>query len=192
MGQIPPFMQGEGQQAPEPAKKNNTVLWVVLAVVLGGGCFVCVILAAILFPVFSQARKAAMTTQSLSNIKQIATGLMIYSGDYDDRLPKADQWQDLLYPYTKNADLFVPPYKDQPGGYALNSVLSQVYLYNIPDPFRTPMVFESAEAGSNLSGGIDDLRKAEAKAAIGMADSSARRVDILNASSFDWNPKLTK
>lgn len=185
-------MQGEGQPTPQPAKKNNTVLWVVLAVVLGGSCFVCIIAAAILLPVFSQARKAAIATQSLSSVKQIATGLMMYSADFDDRLPKADEWQDAVFPYVQNEELFIPPYKDQPGGYAFNQALSQVFLYDIPIPEKTPMVFESIEAGRNLTGGLDDLRNKEPKAAIGMADSSARRVEILGASSYEWAPKISK
>src|SRR5262245_31869037 len=46
------------------------------------------ILAAILFPVFAQAKAAAKKTACLSNTKQIGTGLMIYLADYDDQFPK--------------------------------------------------------------------------------------------------------
>ena len=46
------------------------------------------ILAAILFPVFAQAKAAAKSTQSLSNMKQIGTGLAIYISDYDDMYPR--------------------------------------------------------------------------------------------------------
>jgi len=46
------------------------------------------ILAAILFPVFAQAKLAAKKTTALSNAKQIATANMIYMGDYDDNLIK--------------------------------------------------------------------------------------------------------
>ncbi len=45
------------------------------------------ILAAILFPVFAQAKVAAKKTQDLSNTKQIGLGTMIYSTDYDDYFP---------------------------------------------------------------------------------------------------------
>ncbi len=47
------------------------------------------ILAAILFPVFAQAKVAAKKTQDISNIKQIGTAMQIYVTDYDDRLPMA-------------------------------------------------------------------------------------------------------
>ncbi len=42
------------------------------------------ILAAILFPVFAQAKLAAKKTASLSNLKQIDLAWLMYSGDYDD------------------------------------------------------------------------------------------------------------
>ncbi|MCX6368890.1 MAG: DUF1559 domain-containing protein [Armatimonadetes bacterium] len=45
------------------------------------------ILAAILFPVFAQAREKARQTSCLSNTKQIGIGLMMYTQDYDETLP---------------------------------------------------------------------------------------------------------
>ena len=44
------------------------------------------ILAAILFPVFAQAREKARQTACLSNLKQIGTGLAMYTQDYDEML----------------------------------------------------------------------------------------------------------
>jgi len=45
------------------------------------------ILAAILFPVFAQAKAAAKKTASLSNLKQIGTSMHLYTSDNDDRFP---------------------------------------------------------------------------------------------------------
>lgn len=45
------------------------------------------ILAAILFPVFAQARAKARQAACLSNMKQIGLGIMMYSQDYDETLP---------------------------------------------------------------------------------------------------------
>lgn len=47
------------------------------------------ILAAILFPVFAQAKVAAKKASAISNIKQSGTGFMIYTADYDDCLPSS-------------------------------------------------------------------------------------------------------
>jgi prepilin-type N-terminal cleavage/methylation domain-containing protein/prepilin-type processing-associated H-X9-DG protein len=49
------------------------------------------ILAAILFPVFAQAKAAAKKTSCLSQTKQIAVGTLLYCGDYDDYEPLL-QW----------------------------------------------------------------------------------------------------
>jgi prepilin-type N-terminal cleavage/methylation domain-containing protein len=45
------------------------------------------ILAAILFPVFAQAKAAAKKTSCLSNVKQMATAAQLYLGDFDDNYP---------------------------------------------------------------------------------------------------------
>lgn len=84
------------------------------------------ILAAILFPVFAQAKDAAKKTQSVSNMKQLATCSMIYLADYDDTLPPSAYPRvgttgvtvvsvyDILQPYMKNVQILVSP-ADSPG-----------------------------------------------------------------------------
>jgi prepilin-type N-terminal cleavage/methylation domain-containing protein/prepilin-type processing-associated H-X9-DG protein len=74
------------------------------------------ILAAILFPVFAQAKEAAKKSQSLSNVKQIGTGMQMYMADADDVTPSTysiagrtvDVYQ-TLQPYLKNMDVFFSP-----------------------------------------------------------------------------------
>ncbi|MDX2066627.1 MAG: prepilin-type N-terminal cleavage/methylation domain-containing protein [Fimbriimonadaceae bacterium] len=57
------------------------------------------ILAAILFPVFAQAKVAAKKTQSLSNVKQIGTGVQMYLSDNDGGYYWA--WGDCVTGYTE-------------------------------------------------------------------------------------------
>jgi prepilin-type N-terminal cleavage/methylation domain-containing protein/prepilin-type processing-associated H-X9-DG protein len=45
------------------------------------------ILAAILFPVFAQAREAARKASCISNLKQIGMGVLMYAQDYDEEFP---------------------------------------------------------------------------------------------------------
>lgn len=45
------------------------------------------VLAAILFPVFSSAKKAALKTSCLSNLRQMGVGFQLYLDDNDDRMP---------------------------------------------------------------------------------------------------------
>jgi prepilin-type N-terminal cleavage/methylation domain-containing protein len=65
------------------------------------------ILAAILFPVFAQAREKARSAACLSNLKQVGMATRMYSQDYDEVLvpnylyssPTTYQWwPDLLQP----------------------------------------------------------------------------------------------
>jgi len=68
------------------------------------------ILAAILFPVFAQAKDAAKDTQALNNAKQLGLASIMYAGDFDDFFPLAvvggptfwDSWQGIAQPYMKN------------------------------------------------------------------------------------------
>jgi prepilin-type N-terminal cleavage/methylation domain-containing protein len=50
------------------------------------------ILAAILFPVFSQAREKARQGQCLSHYRQLGTGISLYAQDHDDWMPKQRCW----------------------------------------------------------------------------------------------------
>lgn len=65
------------------------------------------ILAAILFPVFAQAREKARSISCLSNEKQLGLGMMMYIQDYDETFPfawgnPAGTWSQTIDPYVKN------------------------------------------------------------------------------------------
>ena len=75
------------------------------------------ILAAILFPVFAQAKLAAKATTAVSNAKQMGLGFELYKNDTDDTFPLAAYgtatgfylWHDFLDPYIKNKDVWHCP-----------------------------------------------------------------------------------
>jgi prepilin-type N-terminal cleavage/methylation domain-containing protein/prepilin-type processing-associated H-X9-DG protein len=73
------------------------------------------ILAAILFPVFAQAREKARMTGCLSNMKQIGTGLMMYVQDWDQTYPRIRflggdyVWRNAIEPYLKNQGILACP-----------------------------------------------------------------------------------
>lgn len=110
------------------AKKAFTLieLLVVIAIIA--------ILAAILFPVFAQAKEAAKKTSCLSNAKQMGTGMMLYIGDVDDTLPWSaywdyspvsgwataaggmHEWSSVILPYIKNGKEHLLSYAGAAGG----------------------------------------------------------------------------
>ncbi len=113
------------------------------------------ILAAILFPVFAQAKAAAKKTVCLSNIKQLTLGHVMYASDNDDTFaaqasngygigetyfhnyidgamdPTAEtNWARGVYPYVKNFGIFLCPVaikegNDGWGCYESNGAASQ-------------------------------------------------------------------
>jgi prepilin-type N-terminal cleavage/methylation domain-containing protein len=97
----------------QPIKRAFTLieLLVVIAIIA--------ILAAILFPVFAQAKLAAKKTADISNLKQLDLAALMYIGDFDDTfsmggsciaLPASGwcpddgfiTWREIIYPYIKN------------------------------------------------------------------------------------------
>jgi len=80
------------------------------------------ILAAILFPVFAQAREKARAASCLSNQKQIMLAFKMYAQDYDETHPPSQNWTSfsapdlngatfsgVTQPYIKNRGIFICP-----------------------------------------------------------------------------------
>jgi prepilin-type N-terminal cleavage/methylation domain-containing protein len=108
--------------------RRNAFTLIELLVVIA----IIAILAAILFPVFAQAREKARAIACLSNMKQIGTAQQMYVQDYDEKtffrasatapspwrsgavIPNSNQrtlasWWNLLMPYIKNGQVFTCP-----------------------------------------------------------------------------------
>jgi prepilin-type N-terminal cleavage/methylation domain-containing protein/prepilin-type processing-associated H-X9-DG protein len=117
------------------------------------------ILAAILFPVFAQARESARTASCLSNVKQMSLGILMYVQDYDEKFcparyttmgadrdrPDAPwnvtknehiDWAHLIYPYVKNVQIFHCPSaqdgadKDNPNAVNSDRTGATTYIVN--------------------------------------------------------------
>ncbi|MBN9501631.1 MAG: hypothetical protein BGO01_15845 [Armatimonadetes bacterium 55-13] len=118
-------MQSSNPAIQQSSNRRAAFTLIELLVVIA----IIAILAAILFPVFAQAKQAAKQTACLSNAKQIGTCQKMYMGDYDDTAPifYAYNTQDpggnpayagltnhkgtevLLLPYSKNKEIFKSP-----------------------------------------------------------------------------------
>jgi len=106
--------------ATSPRRPQGAFTLIELLVVIA----IIAILAAILFPVFAQAREKARQTSCLSNLKQITLATLMYAQDYDGTFPlytydyntywvggrdsfgqPLDKSRGLIYPYLKNGEI---------------------------------------------------------------------------------------
>src|SRR5271166_727759 len=91
-----------------PHVKSKAFTLIELLVVIA----IIAILAAILFPVFAQAKAAAKKTADLSNMKQIELGTLMYTNDFDDHYMLADMnpGPTIQYAYRWSSTEVVGPY----------------------------------------------------------------------------------
>jgi len=115
-GRLPPAVR---QRAARSTQHGFTLieLLVVIAIIA--------ILAAILFPVFAQAREKARATGCAANVRQLGTAFQMYAQDYDETLPMAGyrgaagltqpdnhgawRWPWLVQPYVKSMQMALCP-----------------------------------------------------------------------------------
>jgi prepilin-type N-terminal cleavage/methylation domain-containing protein/prepilin-type processing-associated H-X9-DG protein len=126
------------------------------------------ILAAILFPVFAQAREKARQTTCLSNLKQIGLGAMMYVQDHDETFPRLSyrmnpprqDWApfsayEAMAPYIKNGvqNVTWASTNNTPVPLAINGIWlcpSQPYGGNIWRTYGAHnQVFSQLASGSN-------------------------------------------
>jgi prepilin-type N-terminal cleavage/methylation domain-containing protein/prepilin-type processing-associated H-X9-DG protein len=98
------------------AKRKETTgftlieLLVVLAIIA--------MVAGLLLPALARAKTKAKCIVSLSNLRQLGVGLMLYSDDHEGRFPGHSsagsgnvkvRWADRLFPYLSNPDAYLSP-----------------------------------------------------------------------------------
>jgi prepilin-type processing-associated H-X9-DG protein len=130
------------------------------------------ILAAVFFPLFVRAREYSGPSCS-SLHKGLASGIMMYLQDYDERYPPAAHWLSSIEsdnranPYFSNNPYAIRPgetgksylrcpcflKKKHPLAPAYNARMSGVTVQDITDPKATVMIFETERDGINIAGG---------------------------------------
>jgi prepilin-type N-terminal cleavage/methylation domain-containing protein len=126
------------------------------------------ILAAILFPVFAQAKEQAKKTVAISNMKQAGLASAMYSNDVDDSYVMSDTFTDMgsfygwgygppdadpfeeMFPYTKNFDITIDPMSDLQGVAARE----QAEFTYIGAPFYPPLISQGTPAQLEYAAGI--------------------------------------
>jgi len=125
------------------------------------GCLllVCWCCGAIMWPVWRAARPAKKSIACLSNIKQLALGQIMYSSDFDDRLPSATAWMDCIAKYVQSAGVFHCPALDGKDeyGYAMNVACDREKTTDEHEPESKVLLFESVLLARNACSGVYGL-----------------------------------
>lgn len=105
-----------------------------------------ILLPAMFFPVFGKAKEIAKETASLSNMKQLGTGLLEYETDFDERLPdmsSAEAMKQATIPYTKSSDVYSDVATQE--AFLPNDRLSFVAMPAFDEPSRVIAVYDPAK-----------------------------------------------
>ncbi len=107
------------------------------------------VLAAILFPVFARAREKARQNTCISNQRQLAAGMMMWTQDHEETLPAYNQWNKMTG--DEGSEIFDCPTSTQEGndyfyfGSVMNNgadqgLLSSLGMGEVTSPNETPIV----------------------------------------------------
>jgi prepilin-type N-terminal cleavage/methylation domain-containing protein/prepilin-type processing-associated H-X9-DG protein len=168
------------------------------------------ILAAILFPVFAQAREKARQATCLSNMKQIGSASMMYVQDYDETFPNHVWangpgrhslpdgriyqghvgWALVFYPYIKNQGVFVCPSDDNPRADWGDNGVANPYISTWGKPLRMSYS-ENASIYLRSSGPVGLAEITFPAETYWVADSRFHPVGFESSSGNEpWGPNL--
>lgn len=87
----------------------------------------------------------ARRSQCQSQLKQQMLGILQYTQDYDEKMPPARRWREVIYPYVKSEQIFTCPSLEKgKNGYAFNQNLSQIGLDKIETSWQTIAIYETS------------------------------------------------
>ena len=128
----------------------------------------------------NRPKRIAIKTACLSNVKQLATALIIYAGENGDRLPRAG-WIPEIMPYVKSEQVLDCPLvaeSENRYGYAMNFAIMGANLPATPNLEQTVLLFETDALGrgvvSNLAARNRDRHNRSTNVAY--LDSHARSI----------------
>lgn len=168
---------------------------IALAGTIVSGIFLIMlpILAAMLLPAVASAKQKAMEINCMTNEKQLAQAVLMYSNDNTNHMPPAAKWCDAIKPLVGSDTVFRCVFFPNPSNrsdYAFNSKLDGLELGKV-NP-QAVMIFES-DGGWNANGG-KELLPAKARHGRGntyivaFVDGHVEAVTQSRLNTLRWDP----
>lgn len=177
-------LRGQGVAVAGVAISAGALLIAFLAVV---------VLVGVTMPAVGIARQAATQARATAEARQIAQAMMQYHTSYRSEFPPVDAWRSAL---TTVDELDEQTDGDGggktviPGGFSMNAALDGMHAYDVAEPGRTVMIFETP-SGSPLSGGREVMAGEPLNAdgfVIIFVDSTVELVPADQLDELIWDP----
>ncbi|HEY3397831.1 MAG TPA: PKD domain-containing protein [Armatimonadota bacterium] len=116
------------------------------------GLLLLVIVALVLAPVVERTHLPPSKSNCLSNVKQLTLGMLMYAGDNNGQFPLAVDWPRRIYPYVRNAEVYVCPsdlapvsyYQGlPPQSYGMNLAANELAVRGLADPAALVVLFDA-------------------------------------------------
>lgn len=175
----------------ETGQKKNVTLIIALISIAALGLCCLLVLPAILFPVFAQAKLAAKWAASMTNAKSVNLSLIMYTTDNNDTLPMKENWVDATTKYRKSDEAMTLPIassKDDGFRYdlAFYAKSSGKRLSQMSSPASEATIFESGQNEKNQFGGwelLPDPPRYKQAAIVGYGDGHVKSEKVATLKS---------
>jgi prepilin-type processing-associated H-X9-DG protein len=88
-----------------------------------------------------------------TRLKELQLGILQYVQDYDEKLPPANKWSEVVFPYVQSEQAFnCPAVPGGKGGYAMNNNLTQQNLAKLNNVAQTVSLYETSDLRPNAFG----------------------------------------
>lgn len=145
-------------------------------------------------PSFRSSAIEAQGSSCMSNLKQIDLAILMWALDHGERFPPHQAWQETIYSYVRNEDLFYCPSGTR---YIYNPSVAGRYLQDVPYPAHTVLLYEVDSSGQPAFDAhpvvsIYDHRTGRRSSEpidhmnVAFADGSCRAVSEAEADKYIW------
>lgn len=129
-----------------------------------------------------------------SNLKQLALAIQLYAQDYDERMPPAKRWAELISPKYASPDSLKCPSATTPFSFGMNAAVAGASWSELAneDYTKIPVLFEADAPVLSFSGGMKDVAKFRhtGRSNITFMDGHDKIYPYTLLDTLAWKPKI--